>query len=1092
MKNQTLQSQFRIWTILLIVVPSALIMTIYTVGQITVAKQQNLELIRQRVHSQERLIDYWMGERAISVRELSQTAAFRRLDEPQMKAALQLKQHSDQKFDSLSYIHKDGLFKMSTLSQGIHYPSAIGKPYFEASVAGKEYISDMVIGRNSGQAIINFSSPVYDYDGIFQGLILGSVKMTTLQTLLRESWFGETGEIHLVNHEGMLLNEPRYANILIDQGLIAGTAVMKIKMSDDALRNIKLGETGTATWVSYRGKNVLGAYQYIPERKWTLIGKINEGEVLAPIYKQLGMMAGATVLLMLLILPLVTLITNKIKKPIDWLIKQSNLIATENYEKVGFDKREEKTNYELTILCETFIQMSQKIQSTIDLLKENEANLGSKVTKIEEINCELEETNAMLEEEISERQKAEREIKELNDGLEDKVAERTSQLDELNKVLDQSNALLVMKIDEQQRAEEALRKSEEQFRTMFEQAPLGIALIDSLTGRIYHVNPRFADIAGRTIEEMISIDWMSITHPDDIQEDVDNMALLNAGEIEGFTMSKRYIHPDGIVVWINMTIAPLKGKIQDSPCHLCMIEDITENKRMNERVEKYQLLAKKANDIMIFLDDEGNILEVNDAAVRMYGYTFAELLTMTIFDLRRQEKTTYIMEQMKLARKEGIVFETIHYKKDGTSIDVEVSSQGNILGNKSVLLSIVRDITERKRTQQEIILAMEKAEAANAAKSQFLANMSHEIRTPMNGIIGMIDITLMTDLKEEQREYLTVVKTSTMSLLRILNDILDYSKIEAGKIDLEKVPFDLRNTMNEVMDLFETSARQKGLGLTLNLDKSIPKNINGDSVRLRQVISNLVGNGIKFTSQGQITVNVDLIAIDDSNITLQFVVEDTGLGIAEDKIEKLFKRFSQIDESTTRQFGGTGLGLAISQKLIEIMGGEIGVKSKENIGSTFFFTAVFGLIEGDCGMRQRNIQENLTSEYQNTQIKKVLLAEDDLVSRNMVTIILKKKGFEVVAVEDGREAVYAFEQEKFDLVLMDINMPHLDGYSAATAIRMKEKNRNSHTPIIAMTAYGLKGDREKCLNSGMDDFISKPINIKEVMNIIYKYVAATS
>jgi len=916
--------------------------------------------------------------------------------------------------------------------------------------------------------------------------------MTTLQTLLRESWFGETGEIHLVNHEGMLLNEPRYANILIDQGLIAGTAVMKIKMSDDALRNIKLGETGTATWVSYRGKNVLGAYQYIPERKWTLIGKINEGEVLAPIYKQLGMMAGATVLLMLLILPLVTLITNKIKKPIDWLIKQSNLIATENYEKVGFDKREEKTNYELTILCETFIQMSQKIQSTIDLLKENEANLGSKVTKIEEINCELEETNAMLEEEISERQKAEREIKELNDGLEDKVAERTSQLDELNKVLDQSNALLVMKIDEQQRAEEALRKSEEQFRTMFEQAPLGIALIDSLTGRIYHVNPRFADIAGRTIEEMISIDWMSITHPDDIQEDVDNMALLNAGEIEGFTMSKRYIHPDGIVVWINMTIAPLKGKIQDSPCHLCMIEDITENKRMNERVEKYQLLAKKANDIMIFLDDEGNILEVNDAAVRMYGYTFAELLTMTIFDLRRQEKTTYIMEQMKLARKEGIVFETIHYKKDGTSIDVEVSSQGNILGNKSVLLSIVRDITERKRTQQEIILAMEKAEAANAAKSQFLANMSHEIRTPMNGIIGMIDITLMTDLKEEQREYLTVVKTSTMSLLRILNDILDYSKIEAGKIDLEKVPFDLRNTMNEVMDLFETSARQKGLGLTLNLDKSIPKNINGDSVRLRQVISNLVGNGIKFTSQGQITVNVDLIAIDDSNITLQFVVEDTGLGIAEDKIEKLFKRFSQIDESTTRQFGGTGLGLAISQKLIEIMGGEIGVKSKENIGSTFFFTAVFGLIEGDCGMRQRNIQENLTSEYQNTQIKKVLLAEDDLVSRNMVTIILKKKGFEVVAVEDGREAVYAFEQEKFDLVLMDINMPHLDGYSAATAIRMKEKNRNSHTPIIAMTAYGLKGDREKCLNSGMDDFISKPINIKEVMNIIYKYVAATS
>ena len=1081
MKNQTLQRQFQMWTILLIVVPSMLIMSIYTIGQIAIAKQQNLELIRQRVHSQERLIDYWMGERAISVRELSQTEAFQKLDEREMRAALELKQHSDQKFDSLSYIHKDGFFKMSTLRQGIHYPSAIGKPYYEASMAGKEYISDMVIGRNSGQPIINFSSPIYDKAGVLQGLILGSVKMTTLQILLQENWFGETGEIHLVNSNGTLLNEPRYANILIDQGFIEGTAIMKLKMSEDALRNIKLGENGTANWVNYRGQKVLGAYQYIPQRNWTLIGKINEQEVLTPIYKQLGMMAGTTVILILLILPLITRITNRIKKPIDWLIGQSNLIAEEHYEIVGKDKREEQTNYELTMLCDTFIQMSYKIQSSITLLKEKEAHLGSKVTEIEEINFQLEESNAMLEEEIFERQKAEEKIKKLNDSLEDKVKERTRQLDE-------SNALLLMKIAEQQGAEEALRKSEEGFRTMFEQAPLGIALVDSLTGHFYQVNPRFAEIAGRTMEEMKDLDWMSITHPDDIQEDIDNMTLLNAGKITGFTMNKRYIHPDQSIVWINMTIAPLRDQRQENPCHLCMIEDVTENKKMNERLEKYQILSEKANDIIIFIDDEGNILEVNDAAVRMYGYTFEEFLTMTIFKLRHVEKTTEILEQIRLVNSEGIVFETIHYKKDGTAMHVEVSSQGNLLGNKNVLLSIVRDITERKKTQQEIILAMEKAEAANAAKSQFLANMSHEIRTPMTGIIGMTDITLMTELTAEQREYLTVVKTSTMSLLRILNDILDYSKIEAGKIDLEKLPFSLNNTIHEVLNLFENSAKQKGLALTVHIDKRIPKNIVGDSVRLRQVLSNLVGNGIKFTMQGEVAVNVDIEAIYENNIKLKFVVKDTGIGIAEDKINKLFKRFSQIDDSNTRQFGGTGLGLAISKKLIEIMGGEIGVESKEQIGSTFFFTALFGRLDGNIETTIMGMNHNQLNEYQNFTLKKILLAEDDPVSRNMISILLKKKGFEVIAVENGKEAILAFEKEKFVLILMDINMPYLDGCSAAGIIRQKEKAMDYYTPIVAMTAYALKGDREKCLYTGMDDFISKPINIRQVMDMICKYV----
>jgi PAS domain S-box-containing protein len=527
--------------------------------------------------------------------------------------------------------------------------------------------------------------------------------------------------------------------------------------------------------------------------------------------------------------------------------------------------------------------------------------------------------------------------------------------------------------------------------------------------------------------------------------------------------------------------------------NLCFVSDITQRLQMEKERQRseqqWRMVWERSMDGMRLTDEEGRMLRVNEAFCQLVGKSREELegeLFASIYAMPEQGRALSQYRARLKRREIEPRLERVQTLWNGRQIWMDVSISLLETMDGPVVLSIFRDTTDRKKGQERLQSALERAEMASRVKSEFLANMSHEIRTPMNGVIGMTELALRTDITAEQREYLVLARHSARSLLSLLNDILDLSKIEAGRLDLSAIDFDPRQLLRDAVGMIDTAARQKGLRLECEIDRAVPSYVLGDPVRFRQIVLNLLGNAVKFTERGWVRISLGVEQREGDHLELHGSVADSGIGVARDQQENIFEAFRQADGSNSRHYGGSGLGLAICQRLVQLMGGRIWVESVAGTGSRFHFVIRMRTGTGCPAPEPQRIAAV------SARPMKILLAEDNAINQRVMLKLLEKEGHTVHLATDGREALEVHEDGAFDLILMDVQMPGMDGLEATARIRTKENGTRRRTPIVALTAHAMKGDEERCLAAGMDGYISKPVEVEVLRSVLARWSSPTA
>jgi len=660
---------------------------------------------------------------------------------------------------------------------------------------------------------------------------------------------------------------------------------------------------------------------------------------------------------------------------------------------------------------------------------------------------------------------------------------------------------------------------------LFETAPVGYVEID-LTGIVRRVNRRECELRKLAHREMVGQYCWDLIPPAERQRYRDQIEKRLSGQSALMPYQHQYVRPDGVVVTVEIHEHKLESHFQKVVGLRLASLDVTERKKSEdhayETAAELRALFQAFPDLFLRLDRAGNVLDCKGGQSSDPFLTVEKFTDHNLKEILPAGMAELFGEAQDKVRKSGVL-EVLEFSAEGRqgqqvyesrllplSWDHWIAVVRNITARKSGELKLTEYAQELEQKNQQLEAALATAREATQLRSRFLANMSHEIRTPMNGVLGMTDFLLATKLTPEQQEFAESIKRSADALLALINDILDLSKIEAGKLRLDRVPFQLGTVLGEIASLFALEARTKGLEFVSTVPADLPRVVVGDPGRLRQVLRNLLGNALKFTDRGEIGIRAELLSDSTNVIQIRFTVHDTGIGIPPDQQGRLFESFTQGDGSSTRRHGGTGVGLAISKQLVELLGGEIGVASEQGDGSRFWFTASFGkAAPGEAPAPKPAIKvpaPRLTSRpaavpaapvapkrapMENPAAVegplRVLLAEDNEINQRITLRLLEKLGVAADAVVNGREAVQALEKRKYDLVLMDCQMPDMDGFEATAIVRSREGDAN-HTPICALTANAMEGDRERCLAAGMDDYISKPVGLEKLQKAVDRWL----